>query len=99
MIKSDIREDGISPKLQQLQLQMGIILNLSIRENVLYFNYQNNKDMVYWDDKSLEYKYGMTQVFEQQLDDLKEIVPNFYIANATIHFDEHSPHLLLPSFQ
>ena len=50
-------------------------------------------DMVYWDDKSLEYKYQMTQVFEQQLDDLKEIVPDFYIANATIHFDEHSPHL------
>ena len=50
-------------------------------------------DMVYWDDKSLEYKYGMTQVFEQQLEDLNEIVPDFYIANATIHFDEHSPHM------
>ena len=50
-------------------------------------------DMVYWDDKSLEYKYEMTQVFEQQLEDLKEIVPDFYVANATIHFDEHSPHL------
>lgn len=49
--------------------------------------------MVYWDDKSLEYKYEMTKVFEKQLDDLKEIVPDFYIANATIHFDEHSPHL------
>lgn len=50
-------------------------------------------DMVYWDDKSLEYKYQMTQVFEQQIEDLKEIVPDFYIANATIHFDEHSPHM------
>lgn len=50
-------------------------------------------DMVYWDEKSLEYKYQMTQVFEQQLEDLKEIVPDFYIANATIHFDEHSPHM------
>ena len=50
-------------------------------------------DMVYWDDKSLEYKYEMTQIFEKQIDDLKEIVPDFYIANATIHFDEHSPHL------
>lgn len=50
-------------------------------------------DMVYWDDKSLEYKYEMTKVFEKQIDDLKEIVPHFYIANATIHFDEHSPHL------
>ena len=50
-------------------------------------------DMVYWDDKSLEYKYVMIQVFEQQLEDLKEIVPDFYVANAAIHFDEHSPHL------
>ena len=50
-------------------------------------------NMEYWDDKSLEYKYQMTQVFEHQLEDLKEIVPDFYIANATIHFDEHSPHM------
>lgn len=49
--------------------------------------------MEYWDEKSLEYKYQMTQVFEQQLGDLKEIVPDFYIANATIYFDEHSPHM------
>ncbi len=50
-------------------------------------------NMEYWDDKNLEYKYQMTGVFEQQLEDLKHIVPDFYIANATIHFDEHSPHM------
>ena len=50
-------------------------------------------NMEYWDEKSLEYKYQMSQVFEQQLEDIQEIVPDFYIANATIHFDEHSPHL------
>ena len=50
-------------------------------------------NMVYWDDKSLEDKYKMAGVFEKQLEDLKEIVPDFYIANATIHFDEHSPHM------
>ena len=50
-------------------------------------------NMEYWDEKSLEYKYQMTGVFEQQLEDIQEIVPDFYIANATIHFDEHSPHL------
>ena len=50
-------------------------------------------DMNYWDDKTLEYKIEMTDVFVQQLDDLEEIVPDFYVANATIHFDEHSPHL------
>ncbi len=50
-------------------------------------------NMEYWDEKSLEYKYQMTQVFEQQIENLKVIVPDFYVANATIHFDEHSPHL------
>ena len=50
-------------------------------------------NMEYWDEKSLEYKYQMSQVFEQQLEDIQEIVPDFYIANATIHFDEQSPHL------
>ena len=50
-------------------------------------------NMEYWDEKSLEYKYQMTQVFEQQLEDIQKIVPDFYIANATIHFDEHSPHM------
>ena len=50
-------------------------------------------NMAYWEDKSLEEKYKMTEVFENQLNDLKEIVPDFYIANATIHFDENSPHM------
>ncbi len=50
-------------------------------------------NMSYWEDKSLEEKYKMTEVFENQLKDLKYIVPDFYIANATIHFDENSPHM------
>lgn len=50
-------------------------------------------DMVYWHDKSLKDKYKMIKVFENQINDLNEIVPDFYIANATCHFDEHSPHL------
>ena len=50
-------------------------------------------DMSYWENKTLEEKYKMIKVFEQQIKDLKEIVPDFYVANATIHFDEHSPHL------
>ena len=50
-------------------------------------------NMDYWEDKSLEEKYKMTEVFKSQLKDLKEIVPDFYIVNATIHFDENSPHM------
>ncbi len=35
----------------------------------------------------------MVNIIKQQIEDLKVIVPDFYVANATIHFDEHSPHL------
>ena len=35
----------------------------------------------------------MVEVFKEQIIDLEEVVPNFKIANATIHFDESSPHL------
>ena len=50
-------------------------------------------DMNFWEDKTIKEKYKMVNVFENQLKDLKEIVPDFYVANATIHFDEASPHL------
>ena len=50
-------------------------------------------DMNFWEDKTIKEKYKMVNVFKNQLKDLKEIVPDFYVANATIHFDEASPHL------
>ena len=50
-------------------------------------------DMNFWEEKTIKEKYKMVNVFEKQIKDLKEIVPDFYIANATIHFDEASPHL------
>ena len=50
-------------------------------------------DMHYWKDKSKEEKYKMIEVFKNQIVDLERIVPSFKVANATIHFDESSPHL------
>lgn len=50
-------------------------------------------DMHYWKDKSKEDKYKMVDVFKNQIVDLERIVPSFKVANATIHFDEYSPHL------
>jgi len=50
-------------------------------------------DMNFWKDKSQEEKYKMIEVFKEQLHDLDKIVPEFKVANATIHFDESSPHL------
>ena len=50
-------------------------------------------DMDFWVDKDDEFKHKMTDVFKEQIVDLEKVVPNFKIANATIHYDESSPHL------
>lgn len=50
-------------------------------------------DMDFWVDKDEKFKHKMVKVFKEQILDLEEVVPNFKIANATIHFDESSPHL------
>ena len=50
-------------------------------------------DMKYWENKSQKDKLKMVDVFKEQIIDLEKVVPNFKIANATIHFDESSPHL------
>ena len=50
-------------------------------------------DMDFWADKDDNFKHKMTKVFKEQIIDLEEVIPNFRIANATIHFDESSPHL------
>lgn len=54
--------------------------------------------MTYWTDKTIEAKYKMTDVFKNQVKELEKIVPLFKIANATIHFDEHSPHMHIMVF-
>ena len=50
-------------------------------------------DMDFWSDKDDKFKHKMIDVFKEQTQDLENVVPNFKIANATIHFDESSPHL------
>ena len=50
-------------------------------------------DKEYWDDKDDEFKEKMTNVYDEQVQNLEELVPNFKIASAIIHFDETSPHM------
>ena len=50
-------------------------------------------DMDFWQDKDNEYKFKMTDVYNEQIQDLIKILPTFKIANATIHYDETSPHM------
>ncbi len=50
-------------------------------------------DKKYWGTKDDKFKHKMTNVFKEQLNDLQELVPDFKIASAIIHYDETSPHL------
>ena len=50
-------------------------------------------DMDFWQHKTLDERKQMTDVFKSQLDDLKELMPEFKIASAVIHYDEKSPHM------
>ena len=50
-------------------------------------------DMDFWNDKDNEYRLKMIDVYNEQVKDLIKVVPTFKIANATIHFDEVSPHV------
>ena len=50
-------------------------------------------DMDFWNDKNERYRFKMVDVYNEQVKELIKIVPDFKIANATIHFDEVSPHM------
>lgn len=50
-------------------------------------------DMDFWKDKDKQYRLQMTDVYNEQVNDLVKLLPTFKIANATIHFDETSPHM------
>ena len=50
-------------------------------------------DMDFWQDKDNKYRYKMIDVYNEQIQDLNRILPSFKVANATIHFDETSPHM------
>ena len=51
------------------------------------------RDMDFWNGKEQEYRIKMIYVYNEQVKELAKIVPTFKIANATIHFDETSPHM------
>ena len=50
-------------------------------------------DMDFWQDKDNEYRYKMTDVYNEQIQELSKLLPDFKITNATIHYDETSPHM------
>ncbi len=52
-------------------------------------------DMDFWNDKNMSYRMKMVDVYKEQVNDLMNVVPQFKVANAVIHFDETSPHMHL----
>ena len=50
-------------------------------------------DMDFWNNKDNEYRLKMVDIYNEQVKALIKIVPTFKVANATIHFDETSPHI------
>lgn len=47
----------------------------------------------YWDSHDMNFKRMMIDVYQEQLNDLEELVPDFKITNAVVHLDETSPHM------
>lgn len=52
-------------------------------------------DMDFGNDKTMDYKKQMTEVYKDQIYKLMEVVPDFKVANAVVHYDETSPHMHL----
>ena len=52
-------------------------------------------DLDFWNDKDMNYRMKMVDVYKEQVNDLMKVVPEFKVANAVIHFDETSPHMHL----
>lgn len=50
-------------------------------------------DQDFWKDRSMEFKKSMIPCFQEQLDRLRKLCPDFKIASAIVHFDEVSPHM------
>lgn len=50
-------------------------------------------DQSFWKDRSMEFKKSMIPCFQEQLDRLRKLCPDFKIANAVVHLDEKSPHM------
>ena len=46
-------------------------------------------DMNFWNDKTIEYKKQMTEVYKDQIYKFVEVVPAFKVANAVVHYDLH----------
>lgn len=51
--------------------------------------------MNFWNDKTVNYKKQMTEVYKDQIFKLMEVIPAFKVANAVVHYDETSPHMHL----
>mgnify|MGYP000106755498 FL=1 len=57
------------------------------------YDWENLMTFLDENDAYLDCVNNVKQVYKEQVKDLVKIVPTFKVANATIHFDETSPHM------
>lgn len=62
-------------------------------EIIVQFGGVENFEGIDWNEDFEEVKNTWIEMFENYTNKLNEELPNFKIANATIHFDETTPHL------
>ncbi len=55
-------------------------------------------DKDFWQGKDDTYRKKMSNVFNEQINELEKLVPSFRVANAVVHFDETSPHMHIVGF-
>lgn len=101
------REEGVSAKNMKRPKFQEMIQDMKDGKITDYFTHVSNNtksdlaceiiielgDMEFWGTKDTKYKKKMTNIFEEQVKSLEELVPDFKIASAIIHYDETSPHL------
>lgn len=55
-------------------------------------------DKDFWQGKDDTYRKKMSNVFNEQINELEKLVPSFRVANAVVHLDETSPHMHIVGF-
>ena len=55
-------------------------------------------DKEFWENKDDTYRKKMTDVFNEQIKELENLIPSFKVANAVVHYDETSPHIHIVGF-
>ena len=90
VIKHDLKIRGNRDKIRDYFEKIAASTKTHLAEEIIIMI----GDKEFWEDRDfLKHKDKITDIFKEQINRLQELSPNFKIANATIHYDETSPHV------